>query len=76
MLKNNIEPIYKIYCFDVKNTITSIYKYKTINILKHKLMCSNKFNTNKIQEIIQTLNIIINQKYFHYNNKLYFHIEG
>jgi hypothetical protein len=56
---------------DVKNVNTSISKHETINVFKKKLIRSNKFNASKIQKIIQSINIIINQNYFQYNYKLY-----
>ena len=56
--------------------ILSSPKHDTIHLLKNKLINSNKFNTNEIQEIIHSVNIIINQNYFQYNNKLYSQKEG
>ena len=74
--KIKIEPGYKMISLDVKNLYTSIPKHETVNFLKNKLIHSNKFNINEIHEIIQSINVIINQNYFQYNNKLYSQKDG
>jgi hypothetical protein len=47
-------------CLDVKNVYTSTPKHETKNILKYKLIHSNKFNSNEIQKIKKTIKIIKN----------------
>jgi hypothetical protein len=60
----NINPEYKIISFDIKNVNTSISKHETVNVLKNKLIHSNKFNKNKRNYLINKYNkyniIIIN----------------
>jgi len=56
---------------DVKNVYTSIPKFDALNIFKNKLILNSDFNPNEIREIIQSVDVIINQNYFQYNNKLY-----
>jgi hypothetical protein len=73
--KINIIPGCKMISLDVKNLYTSIPKIDALNILKYKLTHSI-FNNKEINEIIHSINIIVNQNYFEYDKKMYSQNDG
>jgi hypothetical protein len=74
--KVNIIPGCKMISLDVKNLYTSIPKFDALNILKDKLSQNSGLNTKEINEIIHSVNIIINQNYFEYDKKMYSQNDG
>jgi hypothetical protein len=65
----------KLFSFDITNMYTNIPIQNTLNIIKQKLIENNENNTY-IKQITNSLNIILNQNYFEYNNKIYKQTDG
>lgn len=65
----------KLFSFDITNMYTNIPIAETIKIIKQKLTANNE-TSKYIQQITKSIQTILNQNYFEYNNNIYKQTDG